>query len=97
MLDLSYPPFRMTREDAEDVFQPASRRFPSLRLLGMRRTAPSSGETLPAVSFATSPKMLSGSSGQGAGTDDAVIGRERKNISEVIRRDRQRWVDIVWD
>ena len=57
MLDLSYPPSRMTREDAEDVFQPVSRRFPSLRLLGMRRTSPSSGETLPAVSFATSPKM----------------------------------------
>ncbi|EIW69830.1 hypothetical protein TREMEDRAFT_61601 [Tremella mesenterica DSM 1558] len=36
LLDLSFPPYRITDQIAKEVFQPAHTRFPSLKVLGLR-------------------------------------------------------------
>lgn len=97
MLDLSFPPVPLSPLHLTALLHLPANHLPSLRVLGLRGLrsyGPQSGQS-PDRPVATDISRADGGS-----LTKAEVGltmEEKRELVEVVRRDRSRWIEVVWD
>lgn len=92
MLDLSYPPFPIDQPALEILLHPPSRQLPSLRTLGLR------GNRVGADIADLLERLQKLDLEEDHMEGRAVVSNDmRKQLLVTIRKNRQRYVDVIWE